>query len=361
MIIIYILLSAYISAAEELTFNLYTDKKDAQNVSVPSYSIETNKWWSNSIFGNVHKKICKKSFEFISSKDFPDLIYYKSKILDGCADEEGHYNPKSNGGDVYRIWNGKITNNNRIIGVLYNYKHLNWNEAYENIGAMIHLTQDQATPVHAANINHSYFDQFERFYESDLDINLINIDIDIPENIKPWEYYIFVQKDTRKHLKKWKDPENGIPYWEESPQSLPLDQDNTLGPYGNYGGGKDHFAKMHCEEEYDAHNNCTTVPKSPEIRQRQITVSVITTKKLLKSASKNLPPLITDIKTEGNQISISIEENRCREVKYYIDNTLKGTIKLSEQFPFRKIFKLKKGFKNIKIEDCDGNISEAEL
>ena len=67
---------------------------------------------------------------------------------------------------------------------------MNFKEAYENIGIIVHLTQDQASPPHAANILHSYFDQFERFYEDDLNIDISVIDESyIPDNLNPWEYY----------------------------------------------------------------------------------------------------------------------------------------------------------------------------
>ncbi|MCX7641166.1 MAG: hypothetical protein N2Z20_00845 [Elusimicrobiales bacterium] len=332
----------------------------SEELSNPTYSFDSSyKWWSVSFFGNVHKKICKKAYELINSQDYPDLLYYKSKILDGCGDEEGHRNSDNNGGDVKDIWysvkNLNTNNNSRILGVMFHYKNLNWHEAYENIGVIIHLTQDQASPVHAANIKHSYFDQFERFYEADNNINITPIDIAIPPDLNPWDYYLFVQKSTRKKLKEWVDPETKIPYWQESKDALPLESDNTTGPYGQYGGGSDHFSKNVCENNYDGHNECKDVPKSPNIRNRQITLSILTTEKLLKNASKKLPPVLKLIKNDRDFIEFSVYDNRCKYLEYLIDGSKHGKWDLTTEFPYSKNVSMKKDFSFIIIKDCDGN------
>lgn len=361
-ILIIFVLSAVclILKAEEAFY--YGLKRDGFDIPKPIPSTQTSsKWWSSSLFGNVHKKICKKAYEFIDSKEYPDLIYYKSRIVDGCADEEGHRNPDSNGGDVKDLWFGtkdihQDTNGSeRVIGVIFHYEVLNWNDAYENIGTIVHLTQDQASPAHAANIKHSYFDQFERFYESDNEIKITRIDVDVPNSLKPWEYYFFVQKNTRNKLKEWFDPDNGVPYWEESPNALPLDKDNTLGAYGRYGGGSDHFSKSVCSDSYDGHYECTNQPKSPKIRERQITLSILATEKLLKSASKNLPPVIKDFKISKGFVEFTVYDNRCRKISYFTDDGKRGIIELDNEFPFSKSIKLKKNFSKITIVDCDEN------
>ncbi len=51
------------------------------------------------------------------------------------------------------------------MGVLFNYKSLRWNEAYENLGAIIQP----------------------------------EIDIAVPEDLNPWEFY---QKNTRLKISK---------------------------------------------------------------------------------------------------------------------------------------------------------------
>lgn len=336
----------------------YTRKKEAYEIPIPLPSILTSsKWWSSSLFGNVHGRICKKVFEFIDPKEYPDLIYYRSEIIDGCGDENGHDSLIDNGGDVKLLWFGKKEvedpsneEDRFIMGVLVNYNLLNWRSAYKTIGAIVHLTQDQASPPHAANIRHSPFDQFERFYESDNNITLVAIDVDIPDNLKPWEYYLFVQKNTRIKLKEWIDPENGLPYWEEAPGALRLDEDNTRGPYGRYGGGKDHFMKVVCDN-----NECSYQPKSPEIRDRQITLAVLATEKLLKSASKSLPPVIRELKITHNLVKFTLYDNRCTKLSYFTDNGRSGTIELDKDFPFSKTIRIENDFSTITFIDCDGN------
>lgn len=346
----------------------YVFKEDLTKFSLPLPSLKNDsKWWSSSIFGNVHKKICKKAYEFIDPQEYPDLVYYQREILDGCGDEDGHETPQSNGGNTEELW--FATKNvykdqdylKKIMGVMFNYNLLKWETAYENIGSIVHLTQDQASPTHAANIIHGYFDHFERFYESDNEIKIIDIDINIPENLKPWEYYLFVQQNTRKKLREWIDPENGIPYWEESQNALPLDKDNTLGPYGRYGGGFDHFIKTICDDSYYSQYKCKYQAKSPHIRERQLTLSVITTEKLLKSASKNLPPLIKDLKIDDNFVEFNIYENRCRKINYFTDNGKNNIIEFNDYFPFSKSIKLKKDFFKITIIDCDGNKTTQDI
>ncbi len=354
------------------SFILNSREFDNNKIPEPNYSFNSNqKWWSNDFFGNTHKKIAKKAFESISKEEYPDIFFYKNEIVKYASDEDGHPDITHNGGDVFAIWN-KILDKygdgdviRRKIGVLYHWKNLNFKEAYQNIGIIVHLTQDQAVPLHAANIDHSIFDSFESFYyEYDNNIDLSIIKNFIPQNLKPWEYYQFLQDDTRKNLKKWIDPETGIPYWEESKDAPPLGKDTTYGPKGRYGGGKDHFTKIVCEDNTE-NSSCSSVPKSPEIRQRQLAVSVYATEAVLKSASRNLPPLISNIKKGPERISFDIYENRCKTVDYLLkkDNQIieQKTINLNlNQIPYSRNLSIiieEKGSYIIKIIDCDNNFA----
>ncbi len=347
-------------------------------IQKPNYEITGGKWWSSNLFGNVHKKITKKAYELIDKKEYPDIYYFKDDIIDGSYDEEGHPDIKHNGGDVYSIWfSSKVIYENnydrlniekdglsvrRTIGVLLHYANMDFKTAYENLGVICHLTQDQATPVHAANIKHSFSDQFEMFYSEDFKIDLSGFNEQIPE-LNPWEYYQWTQDDTRKRVNNWIDPENKKPYWQQNKDAPPLGKDSTFGPYGSYGGGKDHFAKNVCEENYDGQENCKLVPKSPEIRKRQISVAVYATAMTLKSASKKLPPLISETNIQGTKLNFKVLENRCSDLKYkiYKNNEIiaESAINLNLQsFPFsREIsvdLKTKGGFK-IELIDCDEN------
>jgi len=366
--------------------NLFSENKIIKLHNLPPSVSE--RWWSNSFFGSVHKKIAEKAFELINGNEYPDLLYFKKNLIKGCLDEDGHPNIEHNGGDVYSIWfSSKViyeenTNNDylkvgkdevsirRIISVLNHYNKMDFETSYENIGVIAHLTQDQAVPVHAANIKHMYFDQFERFYEDDYNIDLSGFnEKNIPDNLKPWEYYQWVQDDTRKRLAQWIDPETKIPYWVASKDAPPLGQDSTYGPYGSYGGGKDHFGKAVCETDYNAQENCKMVPKSPEIRKRQIAAAVFATAKLFKSASKELPPLIKEIEKNSDNLSFKILENRCSKVSYKIYDRLnlieESTVELKkDSFPYYLKIKTKiksNGYHKIEVTDCDANTSTEEI
>jgi hypothetical protein len=340
----------------------------------------SNKWWSI-FFASVHKKITKKAFEMLEKdkNEFPDIFYFKNDIIDGSSDEDGHPTPEHCGGDVYSIWfSSKIiydSNNNikRRISVLRNYQKMNFNEAYENIGAIVHLTQDQAVPPHALNILHPYWDQFERYYFNEKFDEVDPFVIDesyIPDNLNPWEYYQWVQDDTRKNARQWKDPETGEPYWVEAKDAPPLGKDATYGPHGSYGGGKDHFGKYECTQNIYGKNECRFVPKSPQIRQRQLAISAVATMKLLKSASKSLPPLIRDIRIKDGILSFKIYENRCQFVEYRISHyngkefENKKIDLDTNSFPYSKTISFKlplKGRYLIEITDCDGNKEKTEV
>jgi len=340
----------------------------------------SNKWWSI-FFASVHKKITKKAFEMLEKykNEFPDIFYFKNDIIDGSSDENGHPTPEHCGGDVYSIWfSSKIiydSNNNikRSISVLRNYQKMNFNEAYENIGVIVHLTQDQAVPPHALNILHPYWDQFERYYFDkefdEVDPSVIDESY-IPDNLNPWEYYQWVCDDTRKNARQWKDPQTGELYWVESKDAPPLGKDATYGPHGSYGGEKDHFGKYECTQNIYGENECRFFPKSPKIRRRQLAISAVATMKLLKSASKSLPPLIRDIRIKDDILSFNIYENRCQFVEYRISHyngkefENKKIDLETNSFPYSKTINLKlplKGRYLIEITDCDGKKEKTEV
>jgi len=358
------------------TSHLLVSQENSNKIYPQDLNI-SNKWWSI-FFASVHKKIAKKAFEMLEKdkSEFPDIFYFKNDIIDGSSDEDGHPTPEHCGGDVYSIWfYSKIIydNNNNIkrsISVLRNYQKMDFNDAYENIGVIVHLTQDQAVPTHALNILHPYWDQFERYYFykefDEIDLSVIDESY-IPDNLKPWEYYQWVQDDTRKNARQWKDPETGVPYWVESKNAPPLGKDATYGPHGSYGGGKDHFGKYECTQNI---YGCRFVPKSPQIRIRQLAISAVATMKLLKSASKSLPPLIRDIRIKDSILSFKIYENRCKFVEYRISHYNSEEFENKKidletnSFPYSKTINLKlplKGRYLIEITDCDGNKEKAEV
>ncbi|NLH39935.1 MAG: hypothetical protein GX445_07740 [Elusimicrobia bacterium] len=338
-------------------------------VKEPIPLIQGDRWWS-SVFFNTHKKIAQKSFSLISKNDYPDLFYYKDKLIDGASDEDGHPTKKDNGGYPYDIWfSTKELNNGKEIGVLYKYFNKKFEDAYENIGIICHLTQDQAVPTHAANIEHSFFDQFERYYGENENIDISNFSFIFPSYFKPWDYYQYVQDDTRRHLNEWLDPETKIPYWQSAKDAPPLGKDSTMGPHGQYGGGKDHFTTTQCENNYSGNYECKSVPKSPEIGQRQIAMAIFATASLLESASRNLPPIIDDFQIINTSIRFKILENRCNVVSYSLSNSehverSANVVMDAKSVPFEKDLSIDlklKGRYKLSVIDCDNNVSIKEF
>ena len=113
-----------------------------------------NKWWSVMFFGSGHRASAKAALKHINKTLFPDIAAAKDILIDKSSDESGHLSPELNGGPVREIWFGNTPFSQG--GVLANYTQFKFQEAYERLGTICHLTQDQATPTHAANIKHSW-------------------------------------------------------------------------------------------------------------------------------------------------------------------------------------------------------------
>lgn len=195
-----------------------------------------------------------------------------SGLFGGMGSESGHTSIVANGGAPKAYWEK----------ALKKYMDFKFADAYRDIGIMCHLTQDQAVPAHAANINHvvTRGDNFERVTGKNISMLAQaagKIDsFSIPE-MKPYEYYQALQDDTRGRLAGWTDPRTGFPYWSPSPDAPPLGRDVNIGPWGHYPNGKDTYDKA----------------VSPEILARQLSMAAVYTRETLKSAAKLLPPVIS--------------------------------------------------------------------
>ncbi len=299
-----------------------------------------NKWWSVSFFGAAHKKAAKAALEYIDQNAFPDIKSAGDVIKEGSNDESGHFNSVKNGGETKALWFGKEAFFKG--GVMRNYEQFKFEEAYEKLGVLCHLTQDQAAPVHAANIKHGISDSFEGFYGNDVRIGAA---WDNGE-MEPYNYYQAVQDETRSKLPGWTDPATGRPYWVAAFDAPPLGRDVTSGPWGHYGGYKnrDLYAAppKRAGSQDMGNNNTAWVSARPEIRSRQLAVAGAVTVSVLQSASKRLPPLIRDFSVStctfstadgpaiGYSINFIIYENRSPIVSYtaavYQDGRLLGIV-----------------------------------
>ena len=278
-----------------------------------------NKWWSVDFFGSAHKAIAKAALMFINRNTFPDIQAATSILRSGSNDESGHPDPTKNGGDVKALWLGREPFFKG--GVMRNYEQFKFQEAYQRLGALCHLTQDQAVPTHAANIKHGTSDSFEGFPGNDVKLS----DARGNDNMEPYEYYQAVQDETRGKMPGWTDPATGIPYWIAAPDAPPLGKDATYGPWGHYGGSRnrDNYASRPQQDNpSEGGNNNNLVSAHPEIRLQQLVVAGDAMINVLQSASRRLPPLVQDVsvstsshslagkKTTGYMINFNIYENR---------------------------------------------------
>lgn len=282
-------------------------------------------------------------------------------LLAGMADESGHFSLLSNGGDPRHYWES----------ALKKFRNREFPDAYHDIGIMCHLTQDQAVPAHAANINHvvTFGDKFESFAGKNLSMLAKvtgNIEALLLPSMQPYEYYQALQDDTRRHLAAWVDPGTGFPYWPPAPGGPRLGEDATKGSRGDYHNDKDTYDKN----------------VSPEILERQMRMAAVYTKEALKAAARLLPPAFgrteslrreKDLKSPVD-VSFNVYDNRRGVLKITIERPLygqteRGLLRLSTDGStvpsgsFKTTFstispiKGKKDIISITVEDADGNIS----
>ncbi len=233
-------------------------------------------------------------------------------LLGGMADESGHPSLFANGGDPKKHWER----------ALKYFRDRQFPDAYSEIGIVCHLTQDQAAPVHAANINHvvTFGDKFES--ASGKNISMLaklegTIQALFIPSMQPYEYYQALQDDTRKHLADWVDPGTKLPLWPPAPDAPPLGQDATKGPWSGYSDGKDRFDKN------------SEIGK--DILDRQMKMAAIYTKEVLKAAAKLIPPAISadalkreDTKNSAVDVTFNVYDNRRGAIKITVERPLYG-------------------------------------
>ncbi|MEI7529869.1 MAG: hypothetical protein WCK76_13115 [Elusimicrobiota bacterium] len=311
----------------------------ADPIPVPSEELITSgpKWWSVTFFGSAHRHAAKSALKAMNKALFPDIAAAKDILIDQSNDEGGHRSGELNGGPVKEIWFGNTPFSRG--GVLGNYTQFKFNEAYSRLGTICHLTQDQAVPVHAANIKHGISDSFEGYYGNDVNITTRRSDVDR----EPWEYYQVLQDETRSKLPGWTDPKTGLPYWVAAPDAPRFGEDITNGPWGHYGGRKnrDVWAVPPPQNNNDSgNNNNIWITEHAEIRQDQLNISGEVTISVLESASKRLPPLVQNLSVStttlrfsdgvkaGYSVKFNVYENRAPGILYtmyvYRDGQLLG-------------------------------------
>ncbi len=343
---------------------------------------QSTRWWSVDFFGSAHKAIMRAALGFVDGREFSDIARARDLLLPGANDETGHILKTDNGGPVKEIWLGNTPFSKG--GVLWNYEHLKFIEAYSRLGTLCHLTQDQAVPAHAANISHYTNEGFEG-YAGDGNKVRISAARDGGE-MEPYAYYQDLQDDTRRHLAGWKNPATGVPYWEPAPDAPRLGQDATYGPPGHYGGGRDTYVFME-QNNGDGGSGNQQVTASPEIRARQLAMAGAATVAVLEAASRRLPPLVQNlaVTVQGRAVSVGFTalDNRSRSVKYSVSlyrdgapagDLLPGEAALKEPsvpgLPLSAVVSEKLDLSSLPagkytlavgLKDGDGNVTPAEV
>ncbi len=266
---------------------------------------------------STHSKIAKEALKRMDFGVYPDMKTSARLIRLGSSSEAGHEKIHNGGGKLQDWWTGADGRETLRGGVMPNYTKLKIEDAYMNIGRMCHLTQDQAVPAHASRVQHSIVfnlpsDGMEKYAGYHPDFGPIP---QVNSDKMPWEYYLDLQRETRSHLQEWKDPRTQTPYWIQSEEGSRM-EDVTLGPIGHYGGGADAYRKNVFAEDKSAVALCA----------RQLGMAAGYTKALVESASRLLPPLVSELAvypnvvTPGRAVKIVFNafENRTSHVKYAV-------------------------------------------
>ena len=295
-----------------------------------------DRWWSLGIVGSAHKAVMKTVLAFIDRNELPDMGRVQDILLTGTNDESAHLPDAkvNNGGKPEELWHGKAPYT--LGGVLWNYTHFKFPEAYAKLGTICHLTQDMATPTHAANIRHSTNDSFEGHSAEGNKVKLTAARDN--GEMEPYAYYQDLQDETRKHLASWVHPQTGKPYWVPAKDAPPPGVDASFGSWGSYGPGGDVYSIRENDPSGQGGNNNQQVTLSPEIRIRQLTMAAAATAGVLKSASRRLPPLVSGLTVtpagKNAAVKFTILDNRSGDAVYslalYRDGKLHDTLKTEQ-------------------------------
>jgi hypothetical protein len=290
-----------------------------------AFSSNAFAWGSIALLGSsTHTKIAAKALSVTDLNAYPDMDINGSLIKEGSTSEDGHEKIHNGGGKLKDWWDGGDGRDTLKGGVLSNYTRLNIHDAYLNLGRMCHLTQDQAVPAHAAHIPHSIVlhlpaDGVEKYVGKNHDFGAVP---DVAGDKQPYEYYQILQNETKSHLAEWISPVTGKPFWTPSPEASRF-PDATLCPIGAYGGG-DTFGQA-----AEADSRAATGLSAREIAARQLGMAAGYTRALIESASRRLPPLVSELSLYPNviapgdkmEIAFTALENRTRHVKYSVTVT----------------------------------------
>lgn len=118
-----------------------------------------NAWFSSGSY--THEKITDDAINAISGADYPDIHRFAEQLRDGSEIEDSHdilndgIRGKLWAGDPKKWWE-EIGQETGRKGVIPWYSEYNFGTAYEELGYMLHLLQDQDVPAHITYCAHGY-------------------------------------------------------------------------------------------------------------------------------------------------------------------------------------------------------------
>jgi hypothetical protein len=302
------------------------------------FSLASNALAWHSVLGSTHEKISKKAYKLLDKNIYPDLNRASEEIKDGSSSEDGHENNHTGGGKMKDWWDGGDGRSTLYGGVIPNYTGFTFKEAYYNIGRMVHLTQDQAVPAHAARIPHGmsagHLDGMEKYSQYNAVFDAIPA---VDNSRQPYDYYQELQNNTRDHLPGWVHPGTRQPYWELTANAPERGQDLTMYPAGGYGGGNDGYSVRVITRDPSSEGGQAgyneLISHSPEISRDRLAIAAGYTKAMIEAASKHLPPLVAELELSSNvlapgqkmNISFLVLENRTRKVAYEVTASGSGS------------------------------------
>ncbi|RJQ48256.1 MAG: hypothetical protein C4538_04135 [Nitrospiraceae bacterium] len=268
----------------------------------------------DSIGSYTHRQIAVDAVSLLTPAEYPDIDMFADNLIEYSADENCSHGWDflwANGGDTLELWRDKVSSD---------YNGGDYGNAYEYIGCILHLVEDQGVPSHAFDINHGVYwawgwervgdfvEKYANKAENDQSYYSYG-SISIQPGNDPVAFYGNMISRTQSVVitnivtpppgETWSD------YW----------QPGTFGPL--------QFPPDRSESWYVIqHDNL--------VRQR-ITESINYVAGNMAAASKKLPPLIQNMVivptssispqidiTYGTQISLQIFENRKPTVKIFM-------------------------------------------
>ena len=122
--------------------------------------------------------------------------------------------------------------------ILDRYKNKKFSETYQEIGYLVHLTEDQAVPTHAANISHGYFDHFEysatAYTPTAANLGITQLNVSAFGALV--DAYQQTLSNARNKLPFYTDPKLNVPYWVKGSNDYVGQQ---MIPDGHYGASRE--------------------------------------------------------------------------------------------------------------------------